>query len=52
MITYKENIKVYLEGKPIGTIKQIKTGYQYCPAGRKGGDILDSVAEVKQSLES
>lgn len=58
MITYKDkpdgDIAVLLDGKVIGHIECFQRGYRYVPkAGKKhAGEVFDSVAKVKKSLES
>lgn len=52
MITYKENIKVFLDKKHVGNIKSVSGGYSYFPKGSKThGQIYQSVEKVKCSLE-
>jgi len=61
-ITYLENpgmtpIGVYLEGKLVGHIKEVRNGehrmgYAYYPKGsRTAGETLPTVLEVKATLE-
>jgi len=39
-LTYESNIKVKLDGKHIGDIKEVDGGYAYFPKGQKGhGDV-------------
>lgn len=58
MITYRsysesDSITVLLEGKIVGFIQKIPNGYQYFPNGKKsGGEIFETVKEVKNSLEN
>jgi hypothetical protein len=59
IITYQpvpgtSNIKVRLEGKHVGTIKQEPTSgwYFYKPKGGGRGEIMRTVTEVKRSLEN
>lgn len=52
MITYIENIKVFLDKKHVGNIKTLAGGYAYFPKGSKThGQIYQSVEKVKCSLE-
>ena len=56
MITYKElangSVRVFLDGKHVGTIGRISTGYAYYPHGSKSyGEVLPTIAEVKATLE-
>ena len=54
MIEYTENVIVKLDGKVVGTIKEVPTGYQYFPKGSKtagGGVIFATLGDVKYSLE-
>lgn len=52
MITYKELHEVYLNGKRIGTIKQVDGGFKYIPKGRHfhAGTVYSTVAKVKATL--
>ena len=56
-ITYKllknTDITVYLDGKKVGTIIQLSTGFGYCPKGQSIGKaiIYPSLKECKQSIE-
>lgn len=56
MITYKkvkDEIKVYLGKKPVGSIRPIDNGYAYFPAGSAlHGDIFPHIAQVQKSIES
>lgn len=54
-ITYSENpgveVKVYLNGRRIGTIKTAPNGWRYYPKGSKtSGEIFATVRAVKQSI--
>ncbi len=52
MLTYEEIIAVRLDGKIVGSIKQVRGGYQYFPKGSMtGGETFTSVQAVKLSLE-
>lgn len=65
MITYKKvnrNIRVYLDGRAIGTIRlvaakvldtgKVQSGYRYFPNGqREGGEVFDTVEACKKSLD-
>ena len=54
MITYENVINVRLDGKTIGTIKEVDGGYQYYPKGHGkswAGDVYPTIKEVKDSLE-
>ena len=55
MITYKQllySIKVYLNGKYVGTILRAPTGYYYEPRwSKKIGSIFSTIAEVLLILE-
>ena len=52
MITYTEEIKVFIDAKLIGTIHSVRGGFQYFPKGQKeGGEIFPTVSQVKASLE-
>lgn len=46
------DIDVRLDGKIVGEIRRVATGYCYKPKGRKPGDVFPSVEAVKQSLEA
>lgn len=53
-ITFEEItvIKVKLEGKHVGNIKEVANGYAYFPKGSKiGGGTYPSKSEAKASLE-
>lgn len=56
-ITYRGAIDVYLVGKLIGRIKEVRNGdhllgYAYYPKGSKtAGETLPTVQEVKATLE-
>lgn len=59
-----ETIKVYLDGRHIGEIREVEKGesmlhgitifgYQYFPKGSKtGGEIFDTLTQCKGSLEA
>ena len=48
-------IEVYLEGKYVGDIRQVKTGYQYVvhtnSITEPKGEIFPTIEQVKKSLE-
>lgn len=47
----KTETTVKLDGKIIGKIKDVKTGWQYFPKGQKtGGDVYTSKFACMQSL--
>lgn len=51
MITYREQHKVYLEGKYIGDIKEHADGFAYFPKGSKDhGYVYATVDDVKATL--
>ncbi len=53
MKTGNTRIMVRLDGKPIGTIKNVEGGFQYFSNGQKtGGDIFETILGVKTSLHS
>lgn len=45
-------IDVRLDGKIVGEIRGCAGGYFYKPTGRKGGEVMSTVGEVKRSLEA
>lgn len=46
------NVDVLLEGKIVGEIRHVATGYVYFPKGqRTGGETFDTLALCKKSLE-
>lgn len=46
-------IRVLLDGKPVGMIRQDRGGqYYYAPYGSKRGELFATVGEVKRSLEA
>ena len=48
----KKPLKVSLDGKIVGEIRKVPTGYQYFPKGQKtGGEIFTTVTKVQKSLE-
>jgi len=55
-ITYKQQKNgqaVYLDGKRVGTIWRVATGWSYFPKGqKKGGETFPSLAKVKASIEA
>lgn len=57
MITYKTEVKVYIDGKHVGTIREYKglgghIPYQYFPKGSKtGGAPYATIELCKKSLE-
>ena len=52
MLTYEEIIAVRLDGKIVGSIKEVHEGYQYFPKGSMhGGEIFATANAVKLSLE-
>jgi len=61
VITYKETIKVYLDGKLVGNIIRLPANaigtfgrdnmYQYFPKRSKQGGIIGTLAMVKASIE-
>ena len=58
MIEYiypKTLIKVKLDGKIVGDIRQVSHGWQYFPEGQSqktGGDVYKYLADCKNSLEN
>lgn len=47
----REPLRVRQDGKIIGEIRKVDSGFQYFPKGSKsGGDILHSVTAVQRSL--
>mgnify|MGYP000084113199 CR=1 FL=1 len=44
-------IDVRLDGKIIGDIRSVATGFVYKPKNHKPGDVFPTVAAVKRSLE-
>ncbi len=55
-ITYKSEVRVYLDGKQVGTIRELFSNtiplYLYTPKGSKtGGDTFPTLAACKASLE-
>lgn len=47
------DIRVALEGKIVGTIKKVATGWQYVPKGsKKGGEIFPTASACQQSLKT
>lgn len=48
----KWNINVRLDGKIVGEIIHVATGYRYKPKGRKAGETFPSIEAVKRSLEA
>lgn len=55
MLTYEKqpvHVKVKLDGKYIGDIKEVANGFQYFPKGKKvGGEVFHTLALCKESLE-
>lgn len=52
-ITFEDKTEtiVKLDGKVVGKIKEVKTGWQYFPKGQKtGGDICSSKFACMQTL--
>ena len=46
------DLKVKLDNYIVGAIKKTKGGFWYVPKGQKvGGDVFDTVEEVKRSIE-
>lgn len=46
-------VKVKLDGKIIGQIKNVDDGWQYVPKGhKKGGEVYKSFMKVQLSLET
>lgn len=46
------DINVRLDGKIVGEIKSLYTGYGYKPTGiRNIGEVFETLADVKRSLE-
>lgn len=44
-------LDVRLEGKIVGEIRSVATGFQYFPKGqKKGGDIFPTIGKVIQSI--
>lgn len=56
MITYKPrpngSIRVFLDGKSVGTIHKLAGEYRYQPFGGEPGEWFPTLAECKRSLES
>jgi len=53
MITFKTSVKVFLDKKHIGDIKETSEGYQYFPRGSKvGGHVFFELSLCKASLRS
>jgi len=53
MLTYKKRtqVHVYLDNKYVGSIVDVKGGYQYLPKrSSQRGDIFPTIQEVKDSL--
>lgn len=53
VITYKTEIKLYIEKKHIGTIIEKNGGYAYLPKGNRKddtGDVYASIEAVKATL--
>lgn len=46
-------VDVRLDGKIVGTIESVATGFRYAPKGRKklAGEVFPTLAAVKASLE-
>ena len=56
MITYKKQswtvIKVFLDGKRVGSIRSVLGGWQYFPyRSDVGGEVFETISEVKNSIE-
>jgi len=58
IITYKDNncytggyISVFLDYKKVGKIKQVEYGWRYFPTGGMGGDVFNTLDQLKDSLE-
>ncbi len=54
MLTYEEMVTVKIDGKIVGTIKEVHGGWQYTPKGhgnKWAGDVYPSLKAVKLSLE-
>lgn len=58
-ISYQTRVTVYLDGKPIGEIREVEhprsvyPGFAYFPKGQKdGGDVFPTVEACKTSLEA
>jgi hypothetical protein len=50
-LTFKTNVDVFLDGKKIGTIKEVKDGFQFYPNGQKiGGAVFPTLQACKNSL--
>lgn len=48
-----KQMKVKLEGRLIGRVKQVGEGYQYFPSGKKtGGDVFTKIQDCINSLIS
>jgi hypothetical protein len=56
MITYKSqsdgSIRVFLEGRLVGTLRRFTQGWQYRPRGSTPGEFFSTLDACKQSLES
>ena len=54
MITYKPRpngfVRVFLDGKPVGTIERLAGQYRYRPFGGAPGEWFSTLAECKRSL--
>ena len=50
--TTKSGVRVYLDGKFVGEIKQVGGGWAYFPTGHMLGDVFTSISAVKKSIEA
>jgi hypothetical protein len=52
-LSYQTEVKVYLDGKQVGVIKEISDiGYKYFPKGYiEGGELYSTLEACKKSLE-
>lgn len=47
----KEPLKVRMDGRVVGEIRKVASGYQYFPKGRsEGGEVFPTVQAVQDSL--
>ena len=53
MITFKDKVEVFLDGKKVGEIIPVKGGYQYFLKGQKEieGEIFHKISAAKASLK-
>jgi hypothetical protein len=45
-------IKVFLDGKLVGRIRSVATGYQYAPKGHRWGEAHLTLSSLKADLEA